>query len=167
MNQLDLNHFKILFEALKGQLLTKVSSVAENGLENLNSGDLVDQINNERDAKLNLKLQGRDQLFLKKIDHALEKIENGTFGECEDCGTNIGTKRLMARPIATHCINCKEEMERAEGHLLYSKKSKTNGREIVNSTTISFATNDSADNDNRVVNITSFGRDFEEKSMTS
>lgn len=136
MNQSDLLHFKTLFTALKDQMYQKVtaeSGETQVGAElNLNAGDIIDQSLNERDMKLKLKLMGRDLFFMKKIDQSLEKIENGTFGECEECGCDIGVKRLLARPIASHCINCKEEMERNEGHILYEKRSHTNGSEIKN-----------------------------------
>jgi len=53
-----------------------------------------------------------------KIEEALERIENGTFGICDSCGEEIGEERLKARPVTTHCIDCKkkeEAIERARG----------------------------------------------------
>ncbi len=50
------------------------------------------------------------------MDKALNKLEEGTFGECEECGSEIETKRLEARPVATLCIKCKEEQEFKEHH---------------------------------------------------
>ena len=69
---------------------------------------------------------------MKKIDSALERIEDGSFGECEDCGEDISMKRLLARPTAQFCISCKEEQERGEDQVSYIKKSHTHGREIIN-----------------------------------
>lgn len=138
MNTQELNHFKVLFEALKEQTLAKQTILGANESE-LNQGDIIDQSSNERETKLSLKLQGRDLFFLKKIDQALEKIENNTFGMCDECGCEIGMKRLLARPIATQCINCKEEGERAEGHILYEKRSKTNGSSIINNSNAVFS----------------------------
>lgn len=161
MKTTELNHFQTLFNSLRSEILEKLNNdFYENGFTNLtdlSSGDIVDQLTKEKDAKLKLKLQGRDQFFLKKIEHALVKIENETFGECEECSGEIGVKRLMARPIATHCINCKEEMERAEGHVLYQHRSKTNGKEITNIHNVNFTSDESA-GEGRVVNTAKFGK---------
>ncbi len=63
--------------------------------------------------------------MLKKIEGALLKIKNGTFGNCEECEGEIEINRLRARPVATQCIACKVEGERVQGQLLYEKKSHT------------------------------------------
>jgi DnaK suppressor protein len=60
------------------------------------------------------RLRGREKVFLEKIDRALEKIEGGTFGICEQCGEPISIKRLEARLETTLCIRCKEDQERME-----------------------------------------------------
>ena len=52
--------------------------------------------------------------LLKKIDLALEKVESGTYGECESCGEQIAVARLMARPVAQLCIDCKTDQENTE-----------------------------------------------------
>ena len=61
-----------------------------------------------------MRLDQRNILFLKKVEEAKQKILEGTYGECEDCGENISQKRLLARPTASLCINCQEEKEREE-----------------------------------------------------
>ena len=169
MNTTDLKHFEILFGTMKEQLLTKASLEGED-LEALRNGDIIDQTTNERDAQLLLKLQGRDRFFLKKVEHALEKIENGTFGECEECGEDISMKRLLARPIATQCIHCKEESEREEGQLRYSKRSHTNGKGILNgnANVVSFpGDNGNLEKDANVVNLSKFTRKLEEGALSS
>jgi DnaK suppressor protein len=170
MNTTDLKHFEILFGTMKEQLLTKAKLEGED-LEALRSGDIIDQTTNEREAQILLKLQGRDRFFLKKVDHALEKIEAGTFGECEECGENISMKRLLARPIATQCIHCKEEQEREEGQVLYSKRSHTNGKGILNgnsSNIVSFpGDNGALEKDANVVNLSKFTRKLEEGALSS
>ncbi len=55
-----------------------------------------------------------DEKLLKKIDEALDRITNGTFGICESCGEEIGLKRLKARPVTTLCIECKTRQEEEE-----------------------------------------------------
>lgn len=129
MNENNLQDFKLLFTTMRSQLLERVH-LKDNSLEGLTSGDIIDQTTNERDAQLLLKLKGRDRLFLKKIDTALDKIDNGTYGECEDCGADISLSRLHARPTASFCIHCKEEMEKTEGQVLYAKRSKSSGKTL-------------------------------------
>ncbi|MFN3740689.1 MAG: TraR/DksA C4-type zinc finger protein [Thermodesulfovibrionales bacterium] len=76
--------------------------------------DLGDQAGMEIERNFLLRLRGREQKLLKKIDEALERIDNGTFGLCEICGREIDLKRLMARPVTTMCIECKTEQEEEE-----------------------------------------------------
>jgi DnaK suppressor protein len=85
----------------------------------LNFPDMGDQATAEADRDFMLRLRDRERMLLKKIDEAVERMENNTFGICENCGNEIGIKRLEARPVTTYCIDCKirqEEEERiAEG----------------------------------------------------
>ncbi|MCK5073388.1 MAG: TraR/DksA family transcriptional regulator [Bacteriovoracaceae bacterium] len=94
--------------------------------------DVVDLSQEERERNLSIKLRGRDKFYAKKIELALFKIENGTFGTCLDCGEEIEYRRLLARPTANYCITCKEEREREEDHVPYQKKSHTLGRTFAN-----------------------------------
>jgi len=96
------------------------------------SGDELDQVMKERDQELSLKLKGRQSFYLKKIAHGLKKIEDGTFGTCEECDNDISHQRLMARPTATLCIHCKEDQEMNEKHIPYQKRSHTLGKDITN-----------------------------------
>lgn len=75
------------------------------------SGDEADQAASEINLNLSLCLQGRERLMLQKIEHALGKIEKGTYGECEACQARLSSERLYARPVATLCIDCKEDLE--------------------------------------------------------
>jgi DnaK suppressor protein len=76
--------------------------------------DLGDQATAETDRNFMLRLRGREQRLLKKIDEAIDRIENGTFGICDDCGNEIDVKRLEARPVTTMCIECKTLQEEEE-----------------------------------------------------
>ena len=69
-------------------------------------------------------------MYRKKVEQALERIEAGEFGVCEDCGADIGFNRLKARPTASLCIGCKEEQEKEEKQKLYSMRSHTTGRQL-------------------------------------
>lgn len=82
-----------------------------------NTDDLPDEVDlasSETDQAINLKLRDRERFLIRKIDKALQKIENGEYGECESCGDPIGMKRLEARPVTDLCIRCKEEQEARE-----------------------------------------------------
>jgi DnaK suppressor protein len=76
--------------------------------------DETDLAQSEINQNLAFKLRDRDRLLLSKINEALSKIEDGTFGVCEDCEEPIEIRRLEARPISTLCISCKEVQEHKE-----------------------------------------------------
>jgi len=76
--------------------------------------DMGDQASAEIDRSFMLRLRGREQRLLKKIEAAIDKIDNGTFGVCEACGEEINIKRLEARPVTNMCIFCKTEQEEEE-----------------------------------------------------
>jgi DnaK suppressor protein len=82
--------------------------------ENEHLSDYADIATQESDQAFHLRLLDRERQLLKKIDQALERIEDGTFGLCERCGEEIGAKRLEARPVTTFCINCKTALEKQE-----------------------------------------------------
>ncbi len=82
------------------------------GSENL--PDLGDQATAVADQNFMLRLKEREQKLLKKIDEALDRITQGTFGICESCGGEISFKRLRARPVTTLCIECKTKQEEDE-----------------------------------------------------
>ncbi len=85
-------------------------------------GDEIDTVQQETALHMEMRLQARNHVFLKKVRHALERIEEGTFNECEDCGDEIGEARLLARPTATMCICCKEAEEKGENGLLHKNR---------------------------------------------
>jgi DnaK suppressor protein len=76
--------------------------------------DLGDQATAETDRNFMLRLRGREQRLLKKIEEAIDRIDSGDFGICDVCGNEIGIKRLEARPVTTMCIECKMEQEEEE-----------------------------------------------------
>ncbi|MDD0852201.1 TraR/DksA C4-type zinc finger protein [Halobacteriovorax sp. GB3] len=127
---INLEHFKNLFLAMKEDN-SHLETEAKGELDSRLSGDDADLAMAERDRSMVLKLNQRNAFYNRKIDEALTKIEEGEFGLCEECGDEISEKRLLARPTACLCINCKEENERGEGHLLYAKRSKTRGQEFI------------------------------------
>ncbi len=76
--------------------------------------DEIDTASSEINLQFTGRLREREQGLLAKIDTALQKIEEGEFGECVSCGEDIGVKRLRARPVAELCIDCKAEQEKLE-----------------------------------------------------
>jgi DnaK suppressor protein len=129
MEKMQLNQFKDLFTNILNEAALGDEQLSE-ALTPKNTGDVVDQAMGNRDQQLALKLQGRQGFFLKKVKLALTKIEDGSFGDCEECGGEISTGRLLARPTATQCITCKEEQEHTEQHIPYQKKSHTLGTSL-------------------------------------
>jgi DnaK suppressor protein len=76
--------------------------------------DIVDLATSDLSLNLNVEIRERERHLLGKIDTALAKIDDGSFGICEDCGESIALGRLDARPVTTLCIKCKEEEEELE-----------------------------------------------------
>ena len=76
--------------------------------------DSIDQSQSEGMLSTDLRLRDREKKLLNKIRGAIQRLDEGTLDECEDCGDPIGYKRLMARPVTTLCIECKESREEQE-----------------------------------------------------
>ncbi len=76
--------------------------------------DEVDQASSEYMQAFSFRLRGRERFLMDKIEHALRKIDEGTYGICEECEEAISLKRLQARPEAQLCIQCKEAQEKEE-----------------------------------------------------
>ena len=82
--------------------------------DNSTSADIVDQASSYTDKNVEMRAINRQIKLISKIDQALKKIKDGTYGFCEETGEPIGIKRLMARPIATLCIAAQEKHEKEE-----------------------------------------------------
>jgi len=77
-------------------------------------GDILDLVSEERTRELDILLTDREKRKLHQIDDALDKIEDNTYGQCEECGTKIPKARLKVLPFAKHCVECQEKNEREE-----------------------------------------------------
>lgn len=112
----DLAEIRDALEQQRKALLSDAGEMIGQGItygaENL--PDLGDQASAVTDQNFMLRLKEREQKLLKKIDEALDRMANGTFGICESCGGEIGIKRLKARPVTTLCIECKTKQEEDE-----------------------------------------------------
>ena len=82
--------------------------------DNSASADIVDQASSYTEKNVEMKAINRQIKLISKIDDALKKIENGTYGFCEETGEPIGIKRLIARPVAALCITAQEKHEKEE-----------------------------------------------------
>ncbi len=112
----DLKKFREVLEEKRDELLRSAKRTLNEDMT-MDTDDLpdeMDQASSEYLQSFMFRLRGREKTFLKKIDHALAKIDGGTFGVCEDCDEPISMKRLEARPETTLCIRCKEDQERTE-----------------------------------------------------
>ena len=90
-------------------------SVVLNNLDdNSSSADIVDQASSYTDKSVEMKALNRSRKLISKINSALQRIKDGTYGFCEETGEPIGLKRLMARPVATLSIEAQERHERDE-----------------------------------------------------
>jgi DnaK suppressor protein len=108
------------FRAMLKQKRDEIVRRAEQTLKEdmtLDSDDLPDEMDlasSEYLQAFTFRLRGREKNLLDKIQKALDRIDDGTFGICEECDEPITPKRLEARPETTLCIRCKEEQERVE-----------------------------------------------------
>ena len=77
-------------------------------------GDIIDSVSEERTRELDLILTDREKRKLAQIDDAIDRIEENTYGLCEECGIKIPKARLKVLPFATYCVECQEKNEREE-----------------------------------------------------
>jgi len=116
MNKKELKELKEILEGMKNELLTQAKQMRQRslGLDVEDLPDEVDLATSETDQSLNLHLRDRERTLFKKIEDALERMENNEYGKCTLCDEEIGFKRLKARPVTDLCIRCKEEQESVE-----------------------------------------------------
>jgi DnaK suppressor protein len=116
MTKAQLKKFRDLLGSKRREIIKKAQQTLDQDMS-LDANDLPDEMDlasSEYLQSFTFRLRGREKVFLDKIQKAIEKIENGSFGVCDDCGEKISVKRLEARPETTLCIRCKEDQERVE-----------------------------------------------------
>lgn len=115
MKKKDVDYFKnFLNNRLKELLSHADDTVSGMTQPKENFPDPTDRASLESERNFMLRIRDRENKLIKKIRNALDRIENGTFGVCEECGENISIKRLKARPVTTQCIDCKTKEEASE-----------------------------------------------------
>jgi DnaK suppressor protein len=115
MNPRQAEYFRLKLLRWRNDLLREadgtLASLSEGGIL---EADITDRASVETDRALELRTRDRARKLISKIDQALQRIEGGTYGYCEESGEPIGLKRLEARPIATLSIEAQERHERME-----------------------------------------------------
>ena len=115
MSMKQLNHFEIILLTWKSQLEQEADKTVNHiKKESINYADPNDRASQESDFGLELRTRDRERKLLKKIQQSLHRIENGSYGYCEETGEEIGLKRLEARPVATLCLEAQERREITE-----------------------------------------------------
>ncbi|MFO7157013.1 MAG: TraR/DksA C4-type zinc finger protein [Pseudomonadota bacterium] len=116
MDPKDLQRFQAMLEESRQALLqsAKRTLLEESTFDTEDLPDEIDLASSEYTQSMIFRLRDREKFLLRKIERALERIREGTFGICERCEEEISIKRLEARPVTTLCIRCKEEQEKKE-----------------------------------------------------
>jgi len=115
MNKQQTEEFRQILQEQMDEILRGADkTVSEMTDEKTNFPDPTDRASLESDRNFELRIRDRERKLLNKIREAMERLEAGEFGICEDCGEDIGPARLKARPVTTLCIECKTEQERQE-----------------------------------------------------
>jgi DnaK suppressor protein len=111
-----MNKFKKILEEQRDELMGNAQKTLSGDIH-LDPDDFPDEID-AASSEMNLAFQGRlrerERGLISKIEQALQKIDDGVYGECESCGEQISLKRIQARPVAELCIDCKSEQEALE-----------------------------------------------------
>lgn len=115
MNERQKSYFRAKLVAWKNDILREARETLDAlQQENANHPDLADRASSETDRAIELRARDRQRKLISKIDAALSRLDDGTYGFCEETGDPISLKRLDARPIATLSIEAQERHERRE-----------------------------------------------------
>jgi len=108
MNEKQREHFKTLLLDWKRDLMTEVDRTVNHMKDDAaNFPDPADRATQEEEFSLELRTRDRERKLIKKMDKTVEMIDTNDYGYCEQCGVEIGIRRLEARPTATLCVDCK------------------------------------------------------------
>ena len=111
----QIDHFKKILIDWKNLLMKEADKTVEHMKnDSTKLSDPNDAATQEEEFRLELRTRDRERKLIIKIDQALQRVDDGDYGYCEDTGEPIGIKRLEARPIATLCIEAQERHERLE-----------------------------------------------------
>ena len=121
MSAIDTEHFRSLLEEERDRVKAAIDNIHaehpgsmsdETGEDAVYDNHLADTATETYDRELDYTLEENAEHILQEIEAALKRIEDGTYGQCTNCGKQIAPERLEARPYATLCIDCQREQER-------------------------------------------------------
>ncbi|MCX7628364.1 MAG: RNA polymerase-binding protein DksA [Methylophilaceae bacterium] len=108
MSERQKEHFRKILNSWKAELSNDIDKTVHTMQDEMTVfADPNDRASQESDMALELRNRDRERKLIKKINETLERIDSGEYGYCENCGVEIGLRRLEARPTATLCIDCK------------------------------------------------------------
>lgn len=115
MRKRELETFRKLLHERRQELMTEASRTVDGmGETREQFPDPTDRASLEGNRNLMLRIRDRERKLISKIDEALGRIDDGSYGKCEECAQDIGLERLRARPVTTLCIDCKSLQEAQE-----------------------------------------------------
>jgi DnaK suppressor protein len=115
MDKKQTTYFREKLENISNDILTGADkTISEMTDHSDNYPDPTDRAAAESDRSFELRIRDRERKLLNKIKEAVERIDNGTYGICDECGDEIASERLEARPVTTYCIDCKTRQEQEE-----------------------------------------------------
>jgi len=114
VNKKDVELFRHLLNNRIDELRSEAGKTVETMDDDVNFPDPSDRATMESNRNSILRIRDRERKLIFKIQEALQRLEVGEFGICEECGEQIGIERLKARPVTTLCIDCKSNQEIAE-----------------------------------------------------
>ena len=117
MNQREINYFRSLLNEKMNELLAEADRTVDGMNEKENFPDPTDRASLESNRNFTLRIRDRERKLIGKIKEALDHLDDGSYGNCEECGEKIGIERLKARPVTTLCIDCKSIQEAQERKL--------------------------------------------------
>lgn len=114
MHKKEIEFFRILLTQRMQELRSEAGKTVENMDEDENFPDPTDRASMESNRNSVLRIRDRERKLIFKIQEALQRLDDGQYGLCEECGEEIAIERLKARPVTTLCIDCKSSQEIAE-----------------------------------------------------
>lgn len=128
LTEQNINQLKTLLLSQREEILHSGKTLrVDFNIEKDELKDEADVAVNDVEQGMKMRLGNRGSLYFKKIEEALLRLQEGTYGECLECGANINFRRLEARPTAELCIECKEAAERGESLNAEGRKHKSLG----------------------------------------
>jgi len=116
LDQKTISRFKKILLKEREQIVGEVKQIVESSKEMGQDGiqDIGDEAANIYNKQILLSLNENERLRIKEVDESLDRIENGTYGICEECGGPISLKRLEVRPVAKYCVPCLTKLEKGK-----------------------------------------------------